>query len=289
MAVLITVATGTNGPEIVKQSLARGIQVRALVRNEAKARSVLPPETELINGDYTDPVAARTAMKGIERVLILTAVHEHMANHEETLISAACEAHVSHVVLFSAIGAHPGSRSFFARAHGRAEGALVRSGLAFSILQPSFFMQNLFWAAPTIIDQAAIYNADGNGAASHVDASDIAAVAAAVLSEPIQDHAGEIYVITGPERLTYTDIAAKASTVFGRTVKYVPLSGDAYKQTMIQQSGMPEWLAQAIVELDIRCRGGDFSSVTDVVERVGHRSPTTLEQFLRAHRERFDR
>src|SRR5262245_42046184 len=143
MAVLITGATGTNGKEIVRQTLARGVKVRALVRDKPGAASVLPPEAEFFEGNFTDRASLLAAMKGIERVLMLTAVHERMGEFEQAFIEAARQARVAHLVKFSAIGAHPGSKTFFGRVHGRAEIALIDSGLAFTILQPSFLMQNL--------------------------------------------------------------------------------------------------------------------------------------------------
>lgn len=287
MTVLVTGATGTNGLEVVKQTLDLGGRVRAFVRDGRSARAVLPPEADLFEGDFSEPASARAAMQGVERVFLLAAVHERMGEFEEAFIAAASEAGVAHVVQFSAIGAHPASRAFFCRMHGRVELALVDSGLAYTILEPCFFMQNSLWSAETIKRDGAIYNAAGNGAAGHVDARDIAAVAAAALTEPIDRHAGEVYLVTGPERLTYTEIAERFSRVLGRAVRHVSLPDDAYLDSMVQQAHMPEWQAQAILDLDRRCRVGDFSALTDVVERVGKRRPTTFEEFVRRHAAAF--
>src|SRR4029453_12560529 len=274
-----TGATGTNGLEVVRQTLARGARVRAFVRERAAAAGVLPPEGELFEGDLAQRTAVRAAMRDIERLFLLTPIHEHMEDFERSVIEEARDARIAHVVKFSAIGAHPGSKTFFGRVHGRAEAALVASGIPYTILQPSFFMQNSLWSADTIKRDGAIYNATGTGAAGHVDAQDTASVAAAALTEPIEHHAGEIYLVTGPERLTFADIAERFTRVLGRSVRHVPVPAAAYKDTMIRHAGMPEWQGQGILDLEIRCRVGDFSAVTDIVERVGKRQATTFEEF----------
>jgi uncharacterized protein YbjT (DUF2867 family) len=287
MTVLVTGATGTNGLEVVKQTLARGGRVRAFVRDKTAAAAVLPPEVELFEGDFAQRTAARAAMRGIERVFLLAPVHEHMEDFERGFIDEAREAKVAHVLQFSAIGAHPGSKAFFCRVHGRAENALVESGIPYTILQPTFFMQNSLWSAETIKRDGAIYNATGTGAAGHVDATDTASVAAAALTEPIDRHAGETYLVTGPERLTAADIAERFSRVLGRNVRHVPVPDEAYKDTMMRQGGMPEWQAQGVLDLEVRCRRGDFSAVTDTVERVRKRRPTRFEDFIRRHTAAF--
>jgi uncharacterized protein YbjT (DUF2867 family) len=287
MTVLVTGATGTNGLEVVKQTLARGGRVRAFVRDKTAAAAVLPPEVELFEGDFAQRTAARAALRGVDRVFLLAAVHEHMEDFERGFIEEARDAKVAHLVKFSAIGAHPGSKTFFGRVHGRAECALVESGLPYTILQPSFFMQNSLWSAETIKRDGAIYNATGTGAAGHVDAQDTASVAAAALTEPVQRHAGEIYLVTGPERLTFDDIAERFSRVLGRSVRHVAVPDEAYKDTMMRQGGMPEWQAQGVLDLEVRCRVGDFSAVTDTVERVGKRRPTTFAEFIRRHAAAF--
>jgi len=287
MTVLVTGATGTNGLEVVKQTLALGGRVRAFVRDSSSARAVLPSEVELFEGDFSQRAAAFRAMQGVERVFLLAAVHERMGEFELGFIDAAREARVAHVVKFSAIGAHPASKTFFGRAHGRSEAALADSGLAYTILQPTFFMQNTLWSADSIKRDGAIYNASGGGVSADIDARDIAAVAAAALTEPIDRHAGEIYLITGPERLTWAEIAERFSRVLGRTVRHVSVPDEAYKDTMIRQGGMPPWQAQAVLDLEVRCRVGDFSALTDAVERVVKRRPGTFEEFIRRHAAAF--
>jgi hypothetical protein len=70
-------------------------------------------------------------------------------------------------------------------------------------------------------------------------------------------------------------------------VRHVSVPDEAYKDAMMRQGGMPEWQAQAVLDLEVRCRQGDFSAVTGTVERVGKRRPTTFEDFIREHGSAF--
>jgi uncharacterized protein YbjT (DUF2867 family) len=287
MSVLITGPTGNIGGEVVKQCVARRAAVRALVRSRDATARALPPEAEPFVGDFTDRGAVRAALEGMERLFLLGPMHERMEEHLIGAIEAAREAGVRHVVQLSAIGAHAGSSGFFSRVHGRAEQALIGSGLAYTILQPSFFQQNLLWSAGTVRAQGAIFNAAGDGEAGHVAAHDVAAVATEALTAPIERHAGEIYIVTGPERLTYAGIARWLSAAIGRAVEHRSLPPEAQCSAMIRQGGMPPWQARAVVDLDVRCARGELSAVTDAVQRVTGRAPTSVESFVRENAAAF--
>src|SRR5262249_49476159 len=148
-------------------------------------------------------------------------------------------------------------------------------------------LQRSLWSGETIKRAHAIYNATGPGAARPGDAPDTASVAAAALTESVDRHAGEIYLVTGPERLTFADIAERFSRVLRRSVRHVSVPDEAYKDTMMRQGGMPEWQAQGGRDLAGRGRPGELSAVTDTVERVGKRQPTPFEEFIREHAAAF--
>ena len=115
---------------------------------------------------------------------------------------------------------------------------------------------------------------------SHVDAYDIGRVIATTLTEPIDRHAGEVHLVTGPAAVTYAEIAHTLSRVLGVAVRYVNLTDEQFKAGAIG-SGQPEWLATALIELNTYARQGHSSVVTDTVERVTGRAPSTIEQWAR--------
>ena len=154
-----------------------------------------------------------------------------------------------------------------------------------SCLRPNFFMQNLLGMADAIKSQGAIYQPGANESASHIDTHDIAAVATAVLTDPAA-HAGQAYTLTGPQSLTFHQVADVLSRVLGRPVKYVGVPREAAEQAMLG-GGVPERYAEALSELMDDYRAGKMSAVTDDVERVTGRKPRTLEQFAQDHRAAF--
>jgi uncharacterized protein YbjT (DUF2867 family) len=141
-------------------------------------------------------------------------------------------------------------------------------------------MQNLFWSAATIKASGEFYGTLGGARASHVDARDIGRVIVTMLTEPIDRHAGRVHLITGPAAVTFAEIADTLSQVLAIPVRYVNLTDEQFKAGAIG-SGQPEWLATALTELNIYARQGHSSVVTDTVERVTGRAPSTVEAWAR--------
>ena len=281
--ILITGGTGTSGRPIVEAVLERGEQVRVLARDPVKAADQLGAEVEIARGDFSDPQSLDAAMEGVERALLLSPPSNQLVAMEQAFVDTAKRAGVKHVVKFSAYGAAPDAPLGFAKWHGTSEGYLKQSGLLWTMLRPPFFMQNLLGLAG-MIKSGTIYQPAGEGKAGFVDVRDIAAVAASALSE--DGHAGKSYDITGPELLTFHDIAATLSRVHGRTITYVNVPPEVAKQSMTQ-AGMPEWQADAINQLMSDLKSGKFARLTDIVRTIGHKKPTTLEQFIVEHIEAF--
>src|SRR5205814_3546094 len=120
------------------------------------------------------------AMEDVERALLLSPPSNRLVEFERAFVDAATKCGVKHVVKFSAFGADANAPTGFSRWHGESEAHLKGSGLAWTMLRPPFFMQNLFGLA-SMIQNGTIYQPAGEGKAGHVDVRDIAAVAAAAL------------------------------------------------------------------------------------------------------------
>ena len=278
--ILVTGGTGTSGKPIVEALLARAERVRVLARDPEKAASLLGPDVEIVRGDLQDVQSIEAAMDGVERALLLTASAPNLLELETNFIKAAESADVRHVVKFSVDLADPNASDMrFMRVHGQAETALRHSALHWTMLQPTFFMQNILGYAG-MAKSGALYLPTGAGRAPYVDTRDIAAVAAAALTE--SGHEGRRYVITGPRSVSVADIAATLSDVMDREVKHVDVPPDAAKQALLA-TGMTEWYADGVNELNAGLKAGEFDHVTDTVRTVGKKEPTTLEQFLREH------
>src|SRR5215831_267710 len=173
---------------------------------------------------------------------LLSPVDQRLVERETRFVERAKRAGIKHLVKFSAIGAHPAASFTFGRQHGTAERIIMDSGLAFTFVQPNFFMQNVLWSTRTIQTKGEIYSSLGSTPASHVDARDIAAVIAATLTEPIDRHAARVHLVTGPAALSFEQVAETLSRVIARPVRYVDLTGEQLKAGLLA-AGQGEWQA----------------------------------------------
>ena len=279
--ILITGATGTTGREVVRELRRLGAQgVRALVRDPARADFIRRAGYEAVVGDFERADTLGAALEGVERALLLTPPTPETVTHHRDFITAAAGAGVRHVVKLSAFGADADAPEGFGKWHGQSENLLKTSGLKWTILRPNFFMQNLLGQAGQIAATGSIFQPVGDARASFIDARDIAAVAARTLNE--EGHEGQTYTLTGPEALSYHDVAAKLSEAAGRAISYVPVSPEQFREGALG-AGLPEWLVSALERLNEVFASGRAAEVTDAVERVGRREPTTFAQFARDH------
>ncbi len=116
--ILITGATGNSGRELVRQLVAAGQRVRALVRNPAKAADLKGPNVELAVGDFDHPATLDAALRGVDKAFLLTPVAEHFVEWQSAFIEAAQRAQVRHLVKFSAMGADSNAKVELLRLHG---------------------------------------------------------------------------------------------------------------------------------------------------------------------------
>ncbi len=278
--ILVTGATGTTGREIVRQLAAAGALFRVMGRDRAKAQAILGGEGgEIVQGDFGQPATLDRALDGVDRVFLLSPPGPQQVEQQNHMIDAARRArNVKHVVKLSAIGADPNSRVRLLKQHGQIEKHLEDSGLAFTHLRPNSFMQNTLGFASTVKTQAAFYAPAKNARVSLVDARDVAAVAAAALSEPGREN--KSYTITGPAALSYAEVAEKISNAIGTKVTYVDVPPEAAKKGMTN-AGLSEWMADAINELFSTWSEDFGAEVTNVVGEVANKQPNTYDDFLR--------
>jgi uncharacterized protein YbjT (DUF2867 family) len=276
--ILVTGATGTIGSEVVKALAAKpGVTVRVAVRSAAKAEKLLAPNVIPVDFDYEKPETIAAAVKGADRVFLLTPFAQNQVELGKLLIDAAKAAGVKHLVKLSAIGAEIEPGIQLGRWHRATEKAVEASGLAYTFLRPSNFMDNFIHYYPPAGD-GNIYLPLGTGACSYIDSRDIAAVAAAVLTE--EGHYGKAYDLTGPEALTTADAAAAIGAATGREVRYVDVPEAAASKAMLDMH-MPEWMVTAMMELHGIVKAGYASGISPLVEKLTGQAPRTFAAFAR--------
>jgi uncharacterized protein YbjT (DUF2867 family) len=211
----------------------------------------------------------------VSRAFVVAAADERTVEWFRNAFDAAKRAGTPHVVKFSALGAGAVDTAIL-RQHAETDELLAASGLPYTVLRPNSFFQNLLWSADTIRGHGAFYLPLRDARQSLVDVRDIAAVAEAVLTGP--GHEGRAYDITGPESLSYADVAATLTRVLGKPVRYVDVPPEAARESMLK-AGMSAWTADALTELYGAFATGRFGDTTDAVERVTGRPPIRFEQW----------
>jgi len=275
--ILVAGATGTTGGEVVRLLQEQGEPFTAMVRSAAKAEALQAAGIDAVVADLTDRVSLGQAMKGAESLFLLSASVADQADLQLNAVEAAEKASVGFIVKVSALGADPESPLALGRAHADVEEGLAASGIPHAILRPGSFMQNFLGTAETIRGQDQFYGSSGDGKIAMIDARDIAAVAVALLTG--EEHTGGVYPLTGPEALSNTEAAAVISEVVGREIRYVDVSGDAFKARLLE-AGLEEWLADDLVTLNDMFAEGAEARVTDGVERVTGRPARNFAQFV---------
>lgn len=278
--ILITGATGNVGGAVAEVLLGRGIATRVLTRDPARAARLAADGAEVVAGDLARPDTLAGAFAGVDRMLLSTSPSPAFVAEQGAAIAAAQATGVTQVVRVSAFGAHAGSEVNLLDWHGRLDDVLRTSGLAWTILQPAWFVQNYLMQAASIARDGLIIGAMREGRVAPVDVKDIAAVAAAALTEP--GHDGQAYAITGPQSLSQPEVATAIGRGIGAEVRYMDLPAESFGRGLAE-AGLPQWLAEGLLGLHTRFAEGHGDGVTDIVERVGRARPTNVESFAIAH------
>lgn len=282
--ILVTGATGNAGSEVVRALAEEGQPVRAFVRDRDQARSFLGPAVELAPGDLADTVSLREAFEGVEAVFLSGPDDPRRVKWEKHAIDIAAATGVRKVVKLSSIEAEPGSEAAFWSWHGQIERHLRDSGIPTVILRSNAFMSNVTAAAEQVAGEGRLYAPAGEARIALLDPRDIGAAAAVVLTMP--GHEGQTYVLTGPQAITYAQVAAELSAATARPVEYVDVPDEDARQGMTQ-AGLPDFLAEKVVEVFAMLRRGAGEEVTATVERLTGSPARDFASFARDHAELF--
>ena len=278
--ILVTGAAGKTGLAVIRALAHRGEPVRALVRTpEQEERVVGAGAREAASGDLRDRRTLDRAVAGVRAVYLIC---PNMSPDEETLaggVIAACrgagvERLVYHSVLHPQIEAMP---HHWAKM--RVEEALFTSGLAWTVLQPAAYLQNLLAGWSSIVDEGRYrvpYAAETR--LGMVDLLDVAEVAAKVLGE--DGHEGVIYELAGAEVLTQTEIAARLTEAVGRPVTLEVAARSEWRREALA-AGLPEPAVEALLAMFRYYEEHGFWGNPRVLQHLLGRAPTPLAAFLK--------
>jgi uncharacterized protein YbjT (DUF2867 family) len=281
--ILITGASGSVGKTVLAEVARSGQKHRALYRSKEEATRA-PSGTDTVIADFADKASLAAALRGVESVYLVCSPIPDLVQLESNAIEVCEAAGVRRVVLNSALGAEDYPKSFPSW-HRKVEDKLKATKMAYCILRPNSFMQNvLAYFAPSIRTQGAFYSSMGTARTSYLDVRDIAVVAARALLGG--EHDGQTYELNGPEALTYAEVAEKISKHAKISAKYVNVPVEAQRKAMLDQ-GMPEWQVTALLELQEYYTNGNGGVVDGLLERLLGRPPVRMDAFLEEYAGEF--
>ncbi len=280
--VLVTGATGTVGAPLVEALLAAGVRVRAGSRHADM--TVQPKGPEWVRFDLTDPGTWSAAFTGVRTMFLLRPPQvANVGRDVAPAMEAARAIGVRHVVLLSVQGAD----RLKVVPHARIEAWLRSSGMSWTFVRPSFFTQNLAQVhGAQVRAHDELLMPAGHGRTAFVDAEDVAAVAAVALLDP-GAHVGRAYTPTGPEALTYTEVAEQLSDVLGRRITYRAPGLLEYARRALAW-GMPPTMIAVTSVIYTSARLGIAAGLTDDVHAVVGRASTAVRPVLERDRAAFE-
>jgi uncharacterized protein YbjT (DUF2867 family) len=270
--ILVIGATGTVGSEVVRQLVASGEQPRVFVRDPATASELLGPGVDSVVGDLDKAETLPVALNGVERVFLLTRQTSRQPDQERAVVDTAAAAGVRHLVKLSVFRADERSELQIARQHAAMERYALQSGILCTVVRPLFFMQNLAGQALN----GAIHSAAGDGRVAMIDARDVASVVAHALTS--SGHEAEIHTLTGPQALTFDEVAETLSTCLGTQIPHIRVSPNGVRDAMVR-AGVEAWFAEDMARLHTMLATGYEDVVSDEVEAVTGTAPRTLAEF----------
>ncbi|MEU5761248.1 NAD(P)H-binding protein [Nocardia sp. NPDC047648] len=276
--ILVTGATGTVGRALVDRLVAAKTPVRALTRRPAAAK--LPEAVDVVAGDLGDPTSIAAALRGVDRVFLLTTGPE-IPVHDANLLHEAARAGVTHVVkLSSGRTGDDTATDPIPSWHRLGEQALRDSGLAWTILGPLGFMANALHWADSIRHQDSVFAAYGHGRIAVTDEHDIAAVAATVLTS--DGHDGRTYRLSGPEALSPGEMTAVLADVLGRPLRFIEVEPARARQAIVDH-GVSELMADAIMALRATALESFTSTVHPTVAEITGIRPNSFKEWAARH------
>lgn len=280
--IFVTGATGTVGSHVVSSLADRDVVVRAGVRDVSDDCDRFGPDVECVEFDFYRPETWGAAFEDVDAMFLVRPPSlSRVKRHLTPAVDAAARMGVGHVVYLSVLGAEKNPLV----PHHRVEDHLRAADVTYTFLRASFFMQNLAEVhGDDVAERDEIYLPAGDGATSFVDARDVAAVAAVALTEP--GHENHAYDVTGPEALTYDDVAAVFSDVLGRDVSYANPGAIPFAREMYRR-GLPLSYVVVMVGIYTTARLGLAGRVTEDAERVLDRPPRTMREFVEDEAQSF--
>jgi len=299
--ILVTGAAGRVGGvghRVVELLRQRGLPVRAFVhRDDERAASLRATGAEIVVGDLTRAEDVSRALDGVKRIHFGLSVSPEYLEATVTMAALARNLGEREILLnmsqmtVSQMSATRMTESPQHRQQWLGEQVLDWSGLPVVHLRPTVFLENplfLALAAESIAADSTIRLPFGTGRTSPIAAGDVARVAATILADPAP-HIGHVYELTGPRAEDMRDVADEYSSALGRTIRYVDVPFDEWRDRLLSPKHFPEHLAHHIATMARLHAENRYDRLTRDVETITGQPAESVRDFVAEHAGLFAR
>ncbi|HDC4406219.1 TPA: SDR family oxidoreductase [Enterobacter cloacae] len=279
--IAITGATGQLGRLVIEQLLKTvpANQIVAIVRNPSKAEALSQQGIVVRQGDYTDQAALTTALKGVEKLLLISSSEVgQRATQHQNVINAAKAAGVTFIAYTSLLHADNSPLGLHVE-HVATEKALATSGIPYALLRNGWYTENYLASAPPALEHGVFIGAAGEGKIASATRADYASAAAKVVSE--EGHAGKVYELAGDSAWTLSELAAELSKQSGKPVVYQNMS-EADFAAALKSVGLPAGLADMLADSDVGASKGGLFDDSHTLSKLIGRPTTSLAESVKA-------
>ena len=280
--ILITGATGSTGSAITQNLTAAGHPVRVMVR-KPPAAGAFPAAVDAVIGDFDDPKSMAAALTGVRRAYLVTPSSDKAQQQQMQFADQAAAAGVETLVVLSQLGSESTSPVRFLRYHAAVEEHIRNLGIGYTFLRPNLFFQGFLAFAGLIAQSNMFFAPIGSSAVSAIDVRDIAAVAAAALTQ--DGHRNATYTLTGPAAITHEEIAAAMSAALGHRITFADAPPEQFGAALA--GILPAWQVEGTLEDYAHYSRGEAAFVSTAVNDITGRPPRDIAQFCRDYADQF--
>jgi NAD(P)H dehydrogenase (quinone) len=271
--IALTGSTGAVGGTAAHLLADSGLPIRLLVRDPARAPH--HPGADVRQAEFGAEGCVE-ALEGVDTVFMVSA-HESAdrLDQHRSFVDAAVTAGVRQIVYLSFVGASATSGFTLGRDHGATEDHIRASGLEWTFLRDNFYAEIL----PTFADEAGVIRGPaGSGRVAAVSQRDVGAVLAHVLRDP-REHMGRAYDLTGPDALTFDDVASILTRITGRPYSFVDETLEEARASRAHH-GAEDWQVDAWVSTYTAIRDGELRHVSGDITRLLDRPATSFDEAI---------
>jgi NAD(P)H dehydrogenase (quinone) len=280
--IFVTGASGQLGRLVVDALLQRvpATSVVAGVRDMAKAADLHAHGVESRMADYDKPDQLAAALRGIDRLLLISGNAVGQRTRQHTAVIAAARAAGVKLIAYTSILRADTSKVGLAVEHKATEAALATSGVPHVLLRNGWYLENFAGRATTAMQTGTLLTCAGEGRFSAATRADYAAAAATVLASA-GGHAGEKLELAGSSSFSMPEFAALVARVSGKPVACNSLTQEAYEAALMK-SGLPDFVAAILSNSDAAAAAGWLQDDSRTLERLIGAPTTALKAVVEA-------